>query len=227
MSENITIRDWPESERPREMLLSRGPSALSDANLVAILLRTGNEGENAVSLARNLLATLGGLSGLVNASEKELGKFKGLGPAKISILLSLKEIIKRILNAKIIGKNAVNSPEEVVNYLTNTMKDLKKEVFKVIYLNNANCVLGVENVFEGTADQAMVYPREVVQRALEQSATGVIFAHNHPSGSLEPTQHDKEITIKLAKACRAVDIIPLDHIIIAGSQYRSLKEYLD
>lgn len=227
MSRKKTIRDWPESERPREILLNKGPLTLSDANLVAILLRTGNQEENAVTLARNLLAAFGGLSGLSNASRKELEKFKGLGPAKISILLSLKEIITRILNAKIIGKNAVHSPEEVVKYLTSTMKDLKKEVFKVIYLNNANCVLGVENIFEGTADQAVVYPREVVQRALERSATGVIFAHNHPAGSLEPTPHDKEITLKLAKACRAVDIIPLDHIIIAGSQYRSLKEYLE
>ena len=218
------IKSWPKSERPRELLLDKGPEYVSDAGLVAILLRTGIEGKDAVTLARELLKHFGGLRGLLNANKKDLEKIKGLGAAKISQLLSATEIAKRELKEDIVGKTVINGPEDVLEYLSVSMSNLKEEVFKVIYLNSANVVLAAEDLFKGTVDQSAVYPREIIKIAFELNASGLIFVHNHPSGNLKPSKHDLSLNDKLVKACRAVDLTPLDHIIIGPTGYISLKE---
>lgn len=221
---NHGIKSWPKSERPRELLLDKGPGYVSDAGLVAILLRTGIEGKDAVTLARELLKHFGGLRGLLNANKKDLEKIKGLGIAKISQLLSATEIAKRQLKEDIVGKAIINGPEDVLEYLSVSMSNLKEEVFKVIYLNSANVVLAAEDLFKGTVDQSAVYPREIIKIAFELNASGLIFVHNHPSGNLKPSKHDLSLNDKLVNACRAVDLTPLDHIIIGPTGYISLKE---
>ena len=218
------IKSWPKSERPRELLMYKGPEYVSDAGLVAILLRTGIKGKDAVTLARELLKHFGGLRGLLNTNKKDLKKIKGLGIAKISQLLAATEIAKRQLKEEIVGKAVINGPEDVLEYLSVSMSNLKEEVFKVIYLNSANVVLAAEDLFKGTIDQSAVYPREIIKIAFELNASGLIFVHNHPSGNLKPSKHDLSLNDKLVKACRAVDLTPLDHIIIGPRGYISLKE---
>jgi len=205
-------------------LLDKGPEYVSDAGLVAILLRTGIEGKDAVTLARELLKNFGGFRGLLNADKKDLENIKGLGTAKISQLLAATEIAKRQSKEEIVGKTVINGPEDVLEYLSVSMSNLKEEVFKVIYLNSANVVLAAEDLFKGTVDQSAVYPREIIKMAFELNASGLIFVHNHPSGNLKPSKHDLSLNDKLVKACRAVDLTPLDHIIIGPTGYISLKE---
>jgi len=218
------IKSWPKSERPRELLLERGPEYVSDAGLVAILIRSGIEGKDAVTLGRDLLKRFGGLRGLLNANKKDMQEIRGLGTAKIAQLLAATEIAKRQLKEEIVGKTIINGPKDVLEYLSLSMSNLKEEVFKVIYLNSANAVLAAEDLFRGTVDQSAVYPREIIKRALELDASALIFVHNHPSGNLKPSKHDLSLNEKLAKACRAVDITPLDHLIIGPTGHISFKE---
>ncbi|MCX5884633.1 MAG: DNA repair protein RadC [Proteobacteria bacterium] len=218
------IKNWPVSERPRELLLEKGPNFVSDAGLVAILLRSGIKGKDAVSLGRDLLNHFGGLRGLLNAREKDLKKIKGLGTAKVAQLLAATEIVRRQLKEQIIGRTIIHGPADVAEYLSVSMAHLKEEVFKVIYLNTANVVLAVEDLFKGTVDQSAVYPREIIKRAFELNASALIFVHNHPSGELKPSQSDLSLNQKLVKACLAVDLTPLDHLIISPTGYTSLKE---
>lgn len=227
MMSKTGIRNWPTSERPRETLIEKGSSAVSDAGLVAVLLRSGSKGEDAVALARNLIKKFGGLGPLLHASKQELEKIRGLGPAKIAVIMAAMELARRMANESMLGMECLNSDEEVFRYLKDSMKGLKKEVFKVLYLNNTNRIVAVENLFEGTVDQSIIYPREVIKRALEIGATGIICAHNHPAGDPKPSGHDIELTRKLFRACEAVDIRPLDHIIVAGESYVSVKEVLE
>ena len=220
----LGIKGWPKSERPRELLLEKGPEYVSDAGLVAILIRSGLEGKDAVTLGRELLKRFGGLRGLLNANKKDLEGVKGLGTAKIAQLLAATEIAKRQLKEEIVGKAVINGPEDVLEYLSVSMANLKEEVFKVIYLNSANVVLAAEDLFKGTVDQSAVYPREIIKRAFELNASGLIFVHNHPSGNLKPSEHDFSLNERLAKACRAVDLAPLDHIIVGPTGHISFKE---
>jgi len=218
------IKDWPKSERPRELLLEKGPEYVSDAGLVAILLRIGIEGKDAVTLARELLKHFGGLRGLLNANKKDLKNIKGLGTAKIAQLLAATEIAKRQLKEEIVGKTVVSGPEDVLEYISLSMSNLKEEIFKVIYLNSANVILAAEDLFKGTVDQSAVYPREIIKKAFELNASALIFVHNHPSGSLKPSKHDLSLNEKLVKACRTVDLTPLDHLIIGPTGHISFKE---
>ena len=217
------IKGWPKSERPRELLLEKGPEFVSDAGLVAILLHIGIKGKDAVSLGRELLHHFGGFGGLLNASKRDLEKIKGLGPAKIAQLLAATEIAKRQLKEQILGKPAIHGPEDIIEYLSISMANLKEEVFKVVYLNSANVVLAVEDLFKGTVDQSAVYPREIIKRAFELNAIGLIFVHNHPSGDLKPSQSDLSLNRKLIESCLAVNLTPLDHLIIGPTGYISLK----
>jgi len=218
------IKGWPKSEQPRELLLEKGPEYVSDAGLVAILLRLGTKGKDAVTLGRELLKTFGGLRGLLNADKRDLENIKGLGAAKIAQLLAATEIAKRQLKEEIIGKTLINRPDHVLEYLSMSMSNLKEEVFKVIYLNSANVVLAVEDLFKGTVDQSAVYPREIIKRAFELNASGLIFVHNHPSGNLRPSQQDFSLNERLVKSCKAVDLNPLDHFIVGPTGYISFKE---
>ena len=223
-TKNKGIKDWPLSERPRELILEKGPESVSDAGLVAILLRSGIKGKDAVVLGRELLHHFGGLRGLLNADKNDLRSIKGLGAAKISQLLAAAEISKRQVKEKLIGKTVIKGPEDVVEYLALCMADLREEVFKVIYLNKTNVILAIEDLFRGTVDQSAVYPREIIKKAFELNASGLIFVHNHPAGDLKPSRHDLSLNERLCKACLAVDLTPLDHMIISPSGYISLKE---
>jgi len=217
------IKYWPKSERPRELLLEKGPEFVSDAGLVAILIRIGIKGKDAVSLGRELINHFGGLGGLLNAKRKDLEKIYGLGPAKTAQLLAAAEIAKRQLKERIIGKTTIHGPEDLIEYLSLSMANLKEEVFKVVYLNSANVVLAVEDLFKGTVDQSAIYPREIIKKALELNASGLIFVHNHPSGDLKPSKNDLSLNRKLIDACRTVNLTPLDHLIISSSGYISFK----
>ncbi len=218
------IKNWPRNERPRELLLEKGPEYVSDAGLIAIILRTGTKGKDAVSLGRELMNHFGGLKGLLGAGRKELEKVKGLGPAKIAQLLASIEIARRQMHEDTVGKTIINGPSDVIDYLSLTMSGLKEEVFKVLYLNNANSVIAAEVLSKGTVNQSVVYPREVIKRALELNATGVIFVHNHPSGNLKPSRNDMALQRKLSEACKSVDITTLDHFIIGPDGHMSFKE---
>jgi len=220
---NKGIKNWPKSERPRELLLEKGPEYVSDAGLVTILLRIGIKGKDAVTLGRELLNHFGGLRELLNANKKDLEKIKGLGTAKIAQLLAATEIAKRQLKEEIVGKTLINGPEDVIEYLSLSMSNLKKEIFKVIYLNGANVVLAAEDLFKGTVDQSAVNPREIIKKAFELNASGLIFVHNHPSGDLKPSRPDLSLKEKIDKACLAVDLTPFDHLIIGPAGYVSFK----
>jgi DNA repair protein RadC len=218
-----SIKNWPENERPRELLLHKGPEHVSDAGLIAVLLRSGTRGKDAVTLGRELIKHFGSLRGLLNAEISDLEKIKGLGPAKIAQLLASIEIAKRQIKEQIIGKRYIENDRDVLDYLALTLRDKNKEFLKIMFLSTANEILAIEDLAKGTIDEAIIYPREIVGRALSINARGVIFIHNHPSGRLKPSQYDIDVTKKLVLACRAVDIVPMDHIIISPRGYVSLK----
>ena len=217
------IKYWPKSERPREMLLEKGPEYVSDAGLIAVLLRYGTTGKDAVSLSRELIKQFGGLRGLLNATQTDLKKIKGLGPAKIAQLMAAIEIVKRQLKEDLVGKDYVKSADDVVKYLTLKLQDVKKEFFKVIYLDNGNAILSIEELSHGTIDQTHIYPREIIKKAFEIHARALIVVHNHPSGNFQPSHYDREVTRKLILACEAVDIKILDHLIISPEGYFSFQ----
>lgn len=219
-----TVKSWPKQERPRERLFTQGAESLSDAELLAIILRNGLRGQDVVSLARNILSQSKGLRGLFALTQGQLKLVKGLGSAKIAILLAMTEIFKRQLKEELIGKNIVRDPQAVMDYLYISLRDKKKEVFKVFFLNKANCVMDIRDLFEGTVDESVVHPREVVKEALEHHATALILVHNHPSGRIQPSQEDLLITRKLSEACATVSIKILDHIIVGDNQYFSFRE---
>ena len=219
------IKYWPKAERPRERLIKNGVSTLSDAELLAILLRSGIQGKDAIQLARDLISQFNGLRGLLSVEFGELSKVKGLGQAKISTLLAATEIAKRQLKEELIGKNFVRDPQSILDYLYSSLRDRKKEVFKVIFLNKANRIIDEQDLFEGTVDEAAIHPREIVKSALDHHASNIILVHNHPSGRTEPSLEDKEITQKIQSACATVSIKVLDHLIVGDNQYFSFREH--
>ena len=221
----MSILNWPATERPRERLLQTGAKGLSDAELVAVLLRSGIRGKDAVTLARELLAEFGGLRGLLTVGPVELRKVKGLGEAKTASFLAAFEIAKRQLREELTGKNFIRDPESVIDYLYASLRDKKREVFKVLFLNKANRIISEEDLFEGTVDEAAVHPREIVRAAIAHNATAIILVHNHPSGRTEPSAEDRAITQKIQTACAAVSIKILDHIIIGDNQHFSFREH--
>jgi DNA repair protein RadC len=220
----MTITDWPVDDRPREKLLAKGPAALSDAELLAIFLRIGVSGKSAVDLARDLLREFGSLSALCAASEQELCRLPGVGPAKFAQLQAVIEMARRALREKLSSGNALNSPTAVREFLRLKMQTLPHEVFVALFLDAQNRVIEVEELFRGTLTQTSVYPREVVKRALHHNAGAVILAHNHPSGVAEPSHADETLTQALKQALALVDIRVLDHFIVAGSAVLSFAE---
>jgi len=220
----MSITEWPEDERPREKLLTRGAEALTDAELLAIFLRTGVSGKSAVDLARDLLAALGGLKGLFSADEKGFCAVKGLGKAKYAQLRAVLEMSRRYLAEEIKDRDLLSSPEATRAYLKTRLHGYTREVFACLFLDNRHRVIRFEELFQGTIDGASVHPREVVRRALEVNAAAVIFAHNHPSGVTEPSQADLRITQRLKDALALVDVRVLDHLIIGDGNGASLAE---
>ncbi len=220
----MTIRDWPVDERPREKLLKQGASTLSDAELLAIFLRTGVAGKSAVDLARDLLGHFGSLRELLKASNKEFCRAKGLGDAKFAQLQAVLEMARRHLLETLQRGEALSSPQAAYAYLSSQLRDQPHEVFACLWLDSQNRVLNFEALFHGSIDGASVYAREVVKAALKHNAAAVILAHNHPSGIAEPSQADQHITQRLQKALELVDVRVLDHIVIGDGQQVSLAQ---
>jgi DNA repair protein RadC len=218
------IADWPEDQKPREKLLNRGADALSEAELLAVVLRTGVRGKSAVDLGRELMTRFGGLSGLLQANPSELQKLNGLGPAKSAQLRATLAIVKRALGEEMRRRDNMSSPAAVREYLRLNMAALDREVFAVLYLDAQNRVLALEELFAGTLTQTSVFPREVVRNALARNAAAVIFAHNHPSGLAEPSRADELLTQALKQALALVDVKVLDHFIVGGDTAMSFAE---
>ena len=219
----MAIPDWPVAERPRERLLAHGAAALSDAELLALFLRTGIRGKSAVELARELLACFNGLGGLM-ASPANLQDVKGLGPAKTAQLVAVMEVAKRCLRQDLQSGGALTSPGAVRDYLRLAIAEREHEVFVCLWLDAQHRVTSCEELFRGTLTQTSVYPREIVKAALRANAAAVIFAHNHPSGVAQPSQADELLTRNLKEALALVEIKVLDHFIVAGSQTLSFAE---
>jgi DNA repair protein RadC len=220
----MSIQDWPEGDRPREKLLAQGAAVLSDAELLAIFLRTGIKGKTAVDLARDLLTEFGSLRALLQADCENFTRAKGLGTAKYAQLQAVLEMARRHTFEELDRGNVLTSPEATRAYLSQQLRHYQHEVFACLFLDNQHHILEFEELFRGTIDSASVYPREVVKKALAHNAAAVIFAHNHPSGISEPSQADKLITDKLKQALALIDIRVLDHFIIGDGMPYSFAE---
>ncbi|MDI3260717.1 MAG: DNA repair protein RadC [Sinobacteraceae bacterium] len=221
----MRIKDWPEDERPREKLLARGAAALSDAELLAIFLRTGVAGKSAVDLARELLARFGGLRKLLSAAEDEFCAAKGLGRAKYVQMQAVLEIARRHLAEALPRKTPLSDPRAARAYLIGCLRDLEHETFAAVFLDTQHRVLGFEVLATGTLNAASVYPREVVKTALRYNAGAVIFAHNHPSGVAEPSAADRALTQRLKDALALVEVRVLDHFVIGEGEPASFAEH--
>lgn len=218
------ICHWPAEERPREKLLARGAVSLSDAELLAIFLRTGVKGKSAVDLARELLQEFGGLRPLLTADESRFCEPLGLGSAKYAQLQAVLEMARRHLAEELQQADALTSPDLTRRYLLAQLRDRDHEVFACLFLDNQHRVLKYQELFSGTIDGAAVYPREVLKQALAHGAAAVILAHNHPSGVAEPSQADRAITERLKQALALVDIRVLDHLVIGDGYAVSFAE---
>lgn len=214
----MAITDWPVDQRPRERLLAQGAGALSEAELLAIFLRVGVRGKSAVDLARELLGRFGGLNRLFAASQDEFGAIPGMGDAKYAQLQAVIEMARRALAESLHARDLLDSPGAVRDWLRLRLATLPHEVFMVLLLDAQNRLLHAEELFRGTLTQTSVYPREVVKLALAHNAAAVILAHNHPSGTREPSHADEALTTALKNALALVDVRVLDHFIVAGMQ---------
>ena len=220
----MSIRDWPDSERPRERLLAQGASALSDAELLSLLLRHGVAGTDALAIARALLSRFGSLTALFAAPRIDLSGVRGMGPAKTAELSAMVELVRRSLAEVAAERDALQSPQAVRDYLRLALAARPYEVFVGLFLDSQNRLLAAEELFRGTLAQTSVYPREVVKAALSHNAAAMIFAHNHPSGVAEPSRADELLTQALKQALALVDIRTLDHFVVADGQLTSFAE---
>jgi DNA repair protein RadC len=220
----MSIADWPCAERPREKLLNAGPASLSDAELLAIFLRTGVRGMNAVDLARGLIHAFGSLSALMNASLAEFSAYPGLGQVKYVQLRAVRELSQRALREELGRGDVLDGPERVQDFLRLLIGQRDIEVFIALFLSARNHVLAVKEVFRGTLTETRVYPREIVRHALLSNAAAVIVAHNHPSGRAEPSMADRRLTELLKTALELVDIRLLDHFVVTAQYTVSFCE---
>ena len=220
----MVLKDIPSEARPREKLLSNGPQALADIELVALLLRTGMKGTSVLQLAEHTLHSFGGIAGLLRASADDLKRVKGLGPAKRAEIAAVMELARRSLAQQMTSGPLFDSPQGVKDYLRMQLGHLDHEVFSVVFLDAQHRLIRIEDMFRGTLTQTSVYPREVVKRALELSAAAVILAHNHPSGVAEPSRADEHLTRTLASALQLVDVRVLDHLVVCRHEVVSFAE---
>lgn len=224
----LPINRWPQDERPREKLVKYGSGHLSNAELLAIMLRTGishnHHSRSALDLAKVLLARFKNLRGLLNASVYELTRIEGIGQAKASQIIASLELGSRAMSEKNGNNISFRCSEDVANYYIPLMKNLKKEQFRILLLNIRNKIIKEVLISQGSLTSSIVHPREVLKPAIQESASSVIFIHNHPSGDPEPSLDDIEITKRLAKACHILGIEALDHIIIGDGDYFSFKQ---
>lgn len=220
----MSIKDWPDRERPREKLVHQGASVLSDAELLAIFLRTGVRGRSAVDLARDLIKQFGSLRGVLDATVNDFCTLPGLGESKYAQLQAALEISRRYLAEQLSRGKVLDSPQMTRDFLSLKLRHLPYEVFACLFLDNQHQIICFEEMFRGTLDGASVYPRDVVKQALTLDAKAVIFAHNHPSGIAEPSQADRALTRRLQEALELVEIRVLDHFIIGEGQPFSFAE---
>lgn len=220
----MAITDWPSSERPREKLLQRGPQALSDAELLAIFLRTGVKGKTAVDISRDLLHEYGGLRALLGADRHRFCRSHGLGDAKFVLLQAMLEMSRRYLHETLARGETISSTDHTRRFLLARLRDLPFEVFTCLFLDNRHRLISFDELFHGTINGASVHPREVIRRTLQHNAAAVIFAHNHPSGVAEPSSADRAITLRLKQALSLIDVPVLDHFIIGDGVATSFSE---
>jgi len=221
---NVKIPEWPEDERPRERLIKFGATALSDAEIMAILLRVGNHETTAIDLARELLHTFAGFGGLDACSIPELCQIDGIGPAKAAQIKAALELGKRLSLAGMTQRRKVESSEDVYQLVSPHLRHLNHEVFRVILLTSRNAVIADKVLFSGSLTESVVSPREIIKEAINQAAASVVFVHNHPSGHPSPSEEDKKVTRRLKQACEVVGINVLDHIIVGGETYFSFAD---
>ncbi|MGC3981787.1 MAG: DNA repair protein RadC [Steroidobacteraceae bacterium] len=220
----MSIRDWPEGERPREKLLKLGAAALTEAELIAIFLRTGVKGRSALDVARTLLTQFGSVRGLLTAEQSALCRARGMGAARYATLQAVLELARRHYQELMQSGPILDNPKATRDYLHMRLRDLPHEVFCCLYLDNRHRITAFEELFRGTVDGANVHPREVVKRALAHNAAALILAHNHPSGVAEPSHADELITRRLKEALSLVDIRVLDHLIVGDGRCTSFAE---
>ncbi|WP_434608862.1 DNA repair protein RadC [Pseudomonas sp. D2-30] len=221
----MSIRDWPVAERPRERLLASGAESLSDAELLAIFLRTGVAGRSAVDLARHLLSQFGCLRALLEADQVTFSGQMGLGPAKFAQLRAVLEMGRRHLAERMRQKSMLEDPQAVRDYLKSMLRHEPHEVFGCLFLDSRHQVLAFEALFRGSIATATVHPRQVVKRALAHNCAAVILCHNHPSGNTEPSQADRMLTERLQEALELIDVRVLDHFIVGDGEPLSMAEY--
>ena len=221
----MSIRDWPAAERPREKLLEQGSASLSDAELLAIFLRTGAAGKSAVDLARHLLGKFGSLRALLEADQPAFSAELGLGPAKFAQLQAVQEMNRRHLAERLRVRSALENPQAVRDYLKSMLRHEQQEVFGCLFLDSRHQVLAFEALFRGSIDSTAVHPREVVKRALANNAAALILCHNHPSGNAAPSQADRQLTRRLQEALQLIDVRILDHFIVGDGDPLSMAEY--
>jgi len=225
MNNNIKIRDIPAEERPIEKLLLNGPEALNNAELLAVILRTGTKGENVISLSTRLLSEFEGLNGLLNTGLSDIKRIKGIKNIKASQILAMGELFRRFNSLRAIKNNErISSPKDVANLLINEMCNLKQEILKLIMLDTKNNILGIKDVFKGSLNSSIVHPREIFNEALKKSSSSIIICHNHPSGDPTPSKEDINITIRIKECSKIIGIDLLDHIIVGKKKFISLKE---
>lgn len=221
----MAITDWPEDQRPRERLVRHGAQALSDAELLAVFLRVGVAGKSAVDLGRDMISRFGSLNGLFSANLSEFSKLHGLGPAKYAQLQAVMELARRSITEELRAGETLGSPQAVKQYLQLLLARHPYESFAVLFLDVKNRLIASEELFRGTLTHTSVYPREVVKAALAHNAGAVIIAHNHPSGTPEPSAADRTLTLALKQALALVDVRLLDHFVVAGRQVYSFAEH--
>ena len=221
----MSVKALPADTRPREKLLARGPSSLSDTELLALLLRTGTRGRGVLQMADEVLVTFGGFAGLLHTAGEDLKKVKGLGGvAKRAELLAVIELARRAMSQQLKDRAVIDTPEAVKHYLQLHLAHKPYEVFAVLFLDSHHRLIAMEELFRGTLNQTSVYPREVVRRALHMEAVGVVLAHNHPSGTVHPSRADEVLTMSLKAALALVDVRVLDHVIVAPGAALSMAE---
>jgi DNA repair protein RadC len=220
----MRITEWPDDERPREKLLARGAGVLTDAELLAVILRTGTRNKSAVQMSRELIAGFDSLAGLLDAGAGELQQVDGLGPAKAAQLLAVVALVKRALEQQMRARDNMRSPQAVRDFLRLHLGTRDREVFAALFLDAQHRVIALHELFAGTLTQTSVFPRDVVRHALLHNCAAVIFAHNHPSGIAEPSRADELLTQTLRQALSLVDVKVLDHFIVGGDCALSFAE---
>lgn len=225
MNNSIKVIDIPKEERPIEKLLINGPEVLSNAELLAVILRTGTRGENVISLSTRILSEFDGLNGLLDIGISEITSIKGIKNIKASQILAMGELFRRFNSLNLIREDKnISSPRDIAKLLMNEMMSLRQEILKLIMLDTKNNIIGIKDVFKGSLNTSIVHPREIFKEALKKSSSSIIICHNHPSGDPTPSKEDINITLRIKECSRIMGIDLLDHLIIGKDKFVSLKE---